>query len=165
LPRNSGGREARQPESESEAHEKARRWAATQTGQETEAEMSIPPIPHVTNSLPRDQHDPELCGLDIDGKTLCPGCRAVDQERPRLTDLSPVEQERYLRTLGQPWRDHLRRQHDLPDPLTAAERNRFLRDLECYPERWQPILLAILSGPIAEIAAAVAKEVHRGRAA
>jgi hypothetical protein len=44
-----------------------------------------------------------------------------------------------------------------------------LRDLECYPERWQPILLAILlpilSGPIAEIAVAMAKEVHRGRAA
>ena len=131
--------------------------------------MSIPRALQPANSLPRVQHDPKLCGLDIDGQPLCPGCRAVDQKRPRLTDLSPAEQERYLRTLGQPWRDQLRRQHDLPDPLTDAERNRILRDLECSPERWQHVLLAILlpilSGPIAEIAAAMAKEVHRGRAA
>src|SRR5262249_24482428 len=113
--------------------------------------MSIPPAAPATNSLSRIQHDPELCGLDIDGQPLCPGCCAADQKRPRLTHLAPPEQARHLRTLGQPWRDHLRRQHALPDALTDAERNRVLRDLECYPERWQTILLAILlpilSGP------------------
>jgi hypothetical protein len=131
--------------------------------------MSIPRAPHPANSPPRVQHDPELCGLDIDGRPLCPACRALDQERPRLTDLSPAEQERYLRSYSRLWRDDLRRRYHLPEPLSDSERERILRDLACYPKRWQPVLLplllSILTGPIAEIAAAVAKEVHRGRAA
>ena len=131
--------------------------------------MSIPPASHVANSLPRVQHDPELCGLDIDGQLLCPACRAVDQEHPHLTDLPAPEQERHLRTYSQLWRDDLRRRLHLPEPLSDAERDRVLRDLACYPERWQPVLLPlllpILTRPIAEIAAAVAKEVYRGRTA
>jgi hypothetical protein len=147
---------------------KARR-AATQTGHETEAEMSILPAANVINSRPRLQHNPELCGLDIDGQPLCSACRAEDRKRPHLTDLPPHEQERYLRTYSQLWQEDLRRRHRLPEPLSDAERDRVLRDLACYPERWQPVLLPlllpILTGPIAEIAAAVAKEVYRGRAA
>jgi hypothetical protein len=131
--------------------------------------MSIPRAPNPANSLPRVQHDLELCGLDIDGQSLCPACRAVVQERSRLTDLSPAEQEHYLRSYSRLWRNDLRRRHHLPEPLSDSERDRILRDLACYPERWQPVLLplllSILTGPIAEIATAVAKEVHRGRAA
>ena len=131
--------------------------------------MSIPSARHDANSLPTVQHDPELCGLDIDGLPLCPACRAVDQKRPHLTDLPAPEQERYLSAYSQLWRDDLRRRLHLPEPLSDAERDRVLRDLGCYPERWQPVLLPlllpILTGPIAEIAAAVAKEVYRGRAA
>jgi hypothetical protein len=93
----------------------------------------------------------------------------LDHTRPHLTDLSPREQERYLSTYSQQWRDDLRRPYHLPEPLSDAERDRVLRDFACCPERWQlvllPLLLPILTGPIAEIAAAVAKEVYRGRAA
>jgi hypothetical protein len=130
--------------------------------------MSIPPAPHVINTLPRVQHDPKLCGLDIDGRPLCPACRTEEKQRPTLSDLTPPEQERYLRTLSPVYRDWERKRYNLAEPLADDERNRILRDMACYPERWQPVLvpllLPILTGPIAEIAAAVAKEVHRGRA-
>jgi hypothetical protein len=131
--------------------------------------MSIPPLPHATNTLSKANHNPKLCGLDIDGQPLCPACHAEDLERPRLTDLPPDEQERYLRRYSPLWQEELRRRNHLPEPLSDAERDRVLRDLACYPERWRlvllPLLLPILTGPIAEIAAAVAKEVYRGRAA
>jgi hypothetical protein len=90
----------------------------------------------------------------------------MEQKRLQLIDMPAPDQERYLRTCPQPRRDDLRRRFQLPEPLSDIERDRVLRDLACYAERWQPVLLPlllqILAGPIAEIAAAVAKEVHRG---
>jgi hypothetical protein len=65
-----------------------------------------------------------------------------------LLQFPPAEQERYLRTIGQPWRDHLRSQYGLPEPLTNDERARLLRDIVCYPDAWREALLAVLTRPI-----------------
>jgi hypothetical protein len=79
--------------------------------------------------------------------------------------MNPPEQEQYLRTLAQSWRDTLRRQYRLPDPLNDAERDRILRDIAYNPDRWRPILSALLLPIITEIAAALAREIYHGRAA
>jgi hypothetical protein len=46
---------------------------------------SVPSTPTDGKRRSRPAHDRQWCGLDIDGKLLCPGCRAEHEHEPELT--------------------------------------------------------------------------------